>query len=269
MNHGIKPVRKDHRTFSFHRTFGSVPSPRLQVEDFDLDAGFGMPDQNADGLPNGCSGYTQSELCSDEDKIMYDPKFTYEKTLEMDSLEDGEPCDIYTSLSSTIVFGVKIAGEDEKEAIKHKRGAYYQIENSSDWFDSIMEALLQKKSVSFITPWYYCFNKPDGIVGMEFITQPLPNVWHNCKISGKKTINGVTYLKCKPWQGMNFGDKGWCYFSRETINRLMMIGGTGAFTIAEYDPLNIKRIRLGMMQTMVSYCKMIVRKIAKQIKKNL
>jgi len=80
MKHGVKKPRKDYRNYSFHRTFGSTV-PNFIQPDFDEDAGLTMPDQNMEGLPFACTGYTQSELCQDMDKSSYKPKYNYEKTL--------------------------------------------------------------------------------------------------------------------------------------------------------------------------------------------
>ena len=269
MKHGVKKPRKDYRNYSFHRTFGSTV-PNFIQPDFDEDAGLTMPDQNMEGLPFACTGYTQSELCQDMDKSSYKPKYNYDKTLEMDGLEEGSPCDIHTSLKSTLVYGVTNIGTDEDAAL-HRRGAYYEVEkHSNDWFDSIRSAILTNPfrcSVSVITPWFACFQHTyGGIITGDFVTQPVPTIWHNWKISGQKTINGVPYLKAKTWQGKNYGDNGWCYFSRERFNRLMMIPGTTAFTLAPFDKNNIVRVKIGIIETIISYMTMLLKSLTAEKK---
>jgi len=268
MNNGVKKPKIDHRTYSFHRTFGSTV-PDMLHPDIDVDAELTMPDQNLEGRPNACTGYTQSELCQDMDMTRYLPKYTYEKTLMMDGLEDGQPCDIYTSLKSTIAYGVTNKGTDD-DAFLHRRGAYYQVQKlqNFDWFDSVLSAIRTnlfknhiKCSVSIVTPWFACFEKTyGGIITSDFTTQPVPDVWHNWKIVGQKTINGIPYLKCKSWQGTHYGDNGWHYFSRETFNRLMMIQGTTAFTLAPFDKNNILRVQITIIETILSYLRLLLKK---------
>ena len=129
---GVTPVKKDHRDYSFHRTFGGV-TPNF-ANSLDLDAGLTMPDQETDGLGYGCTGYAQSELCVDEDKIIYYPKFTYDQTLMMEGITPSDPnfekigCDVRDSLNSTIVYGLQAVGETGSQALNHRRGAYYNVD---------------------------------------------------------------------------------------------------------------------------------------------
>ena len=158
---GVNPVKKDHRDYSFHRTFGGV-TPTF-TDSLNLDAGLTMPDQETDGLGYGCTGYAQSELCVDEDKIVYFPKFTYDQTLLMESITPSDPnfekvgCDVRDSLNSTIVYGLQAVGEIGAQALNHRRGAYYNVDlaQGMDWFDSLRNCLvLNQRSISIATPWY-------------------------------------------------------------------------------------------------------------------
>lgn len=247
---GVLKIKPDHRNYSAH-TFGATFAFPTELN---LDAGFGFPDQNALGLPEGCTAFAQSELCQDEDKAQYQPKYTYEKTIFMMGIPDGQPCDMPTSLKSTKVYGV--LGKDETtdlEASKHIRGAYYQVEKNGDWFDGIRSAMtLNKCSVSVATQWFGSFERvgKDGIVSNIFSTD---FSWHNYAVKGWKIINGETYLIVKSWQGSFFGDDGYCYFSRSVINRLLEVSGSGAFIVAPYDPSNVQTVKLGILQTILSY----------------
>lgn len=256
--HGVLPVVKDHRDRSYPRTFGSV---RSFPTNFCTDAGLTMPDQNADGYPNGCTGYTQSELCTDEDKKVYDPAYTYEKALFIMGGKNGDPVDMRSSLKSTIIYGVKLKGDDTDNPYTHRRGAYYNVtdETELDTFDDIRSALLTNNySVSIATPWYLEWDeqaKNNGIVSMgSQITS-----WHNWKVCGWKTLeNGVPYLIGKTWQGDKVGDKGWMYFPREVINAVMQIRGTGAFTLAPASPSNLQNIKTTFLEWILSYLRNVV-----------
>ena len=76
----------------------------------------------------------------------------------------------------------------------------------------------------------------DGIVPKTEITleRAVSGVgWHNWAIKGWKTMGGEPYLIGKAWGGKTLGENGWLYFDRETINKVLAIEGTGAFTLAE------------------------------------
>lgn len=266
--HGLRPIEKRKTNYSFPRTFGAVQPP-VFPDYYNTDAGFGFPNQNADGLPNGCTGYAQSELCQDEDKVLYKPYFTYDKTLFIEGSKNGEPCNIYDSLDSTRVYGVQRDTETtDEEALKHKRGQYYQVErtNGLDYFDALRSALWvnrgANRSISIGSPWYPEFQNPiKGIVN----TVDTENGWdvfsgHNYKICGWKTIGGKPYLIVKPWCGPFYGDEGFAYFSREVINKLFNVPGVAAFTLAQWDG-KIQTVQLNIIAVLKVLISLYRRKI--------
>ena len=255
MPSGALPLKPDHRDFSFPRTFGAV-SPLKFPKEYNCDAGFGFPNQVKEGYPNGCTGYTQSEICQDEDKKKYDPAFTYKKTLFMMDYPDGYPCDIRTSLKSTLVYG--LSDGDELTAVTNRRGKYFNVIDSPelDAFDDIRNALWlnhdKGRSVSIGTPWMaeWNFVGKSGKIPSKFRFTGRES-WHNWKICGWKEIDGEPYLMGKTWQG-NVGDKGWLYFPREVINNVMEISGTGAFTVAKATSADVETIKLPLLEHLIS-----------------
>lgn len=258
MKSGLKPIKKDHRDYSFHRTFGSITSEQFP-ETFNTDARLTNPNQNADGLPYGCTGYTQSELCQDEDKVVYSPRFTYDAALTMEGQPEGVGCDIRDSLKSTIVYGVWTPGEPKDEAINHRRGAYYNVEKShGDWFDSIRSTIqLNKRSVSVGSYWYPSFMDTDqyGIVKAPHSYDPMFAALHNYKIAGWDTINGIPYLKAKAWIGRIV------YFPREIINQILDNPNAGAFTLTPFNPQDTQQVVLTLYQTVISYLRMWLKQL--------
>lgn len=253
---GVLPVKKDHRDRSYARTFGAAIS---LPDELNLDAGFGMPDQNADGRPQGCTGYTQSELCQDEDKKEYQPGYTYDRTRMMEgTYPDDVPCQMRTSLKSTIDYGV--LGKDEttdNEAGYHRRGAYYNVVDAPDLdaFDDVRSAMLSnKRTVSVATPWFTEWMNPNKGV-LPFPTSK-PASYHNWKICGWKQIQGSLFLIGKPWQGSAFGDKGYVYISRTTFNKVMSMYGAAAFTVRKASMADYETVKLSMLQTIASYLRM-------------
>lgn len=274
MKNGVKPLKKDHRDYSYHRTFGNVATSFIECN---FDAGFPVTNQeianplfNIPALPFGCTGYTSTGLCQDADKKQYNPRYTYDETLAMEGIFEGNRewekvgCDIRDSLKSTIVYGVQAPGEMTGDAaLTHRRGAYFALERigSYDWFDTLRVTFENnKRSISIATPWFPSFAiAPDGIVTAPLSYTDLSEAtWHNHRAPGWKMINGLPYIIDYSHQGEDIGDNGALYFGREIINQLMDIPGSGAFTLAPFDGTMIYTVKLTILQTIVSYLRMIL-----------
>lgn len=247
---GLRPLRPDHRDFDYLKTkkFGAV-LPDFPT-DYNVDAGFWAPDQNEGSnlfnppvppMPYGCTNFTQNDLCSDEDKVLYNPAYTESKTHA--NAHGGT--DLRTSLASIVYDGV----QDQKGVVfKKLHPAYFNIRASGifDYFDAVRLAMYSTKDenrgVSVGTHWYEEFMSPfsDGILPIpsDFTSGSL----HNWAIKGWKTINGRPYLIGKPWIGADYADKGFCYVSRELFNALMNIYGAGAFTIDKLLPNEVAQM---------------------------
>jgi len=263
MKHGAKRSILDPRDYSFHRSFG-ITYASLGLKEYNYDAGFGMPDQTADGYPYGCTGYAQAEVAQDIDKDHYAPSYTYQKTCAYEGHDTTTGCDIRTSARVGQVYGMQRPEETtESQAQTHRRGAFYNIEQipGLDWFDSFRTQLRKGSSISIGTIWFpeWAYTQSDGIIP-TFTYNGNANVypWHNYKICGEKTINGFPYLIAKSWQGRHFGDQGWCYFPRETFNKAFDIYGTIGLIQGRYTPTDIVTVKITMLQFVLHYLGRII-----------
>lgn len=260
MQSGAKRTKLDKRDLSYHRSFGTVPM-QLSLVEYNYDCGKTMPDQNADGLPFGCTGYTTAEVAGDEDDAIYKPAYTYQKTCYIEGHDTNRGCDIRTALKTGQVYGVQRIDETtDQEAEQHRRGKYYSVDKVSgcDWFDGFRLALRNgKRPISTGTIWFREWEQvaSDGVLTSNFVYNGNPDQypWHNYKICGEKVIDGVPYLIAKSWQGPNYGDKGWCYFSRETFNKAFDIYGTIGLVQPPFTPQDTFTIRLTMLQFVLAY----------------
>lgn len=262
MNHGLKPIKRDKRDYSFHRTFGGI-TPIALPQEFSIDAGLTMPDQVADGLYQGCTAYAQQELCTDQDQVLFNHyREHYERTLLLENSTFGQGCDIRDSLKIAIDF--------------YGRGAFYAVESSKmDWFDSICSVIytnfIQNKircAVSIGTPWFKSWDvtqmNSTGIASTVFTGDVNTIPWHNWAIKGWKLINNEPYLLAKSWQGRSYGDTGWSYYSRETINAVMKIRYTGAFTVAPPNVTNLQFVKKTMLESLLTYCQNLLNILLKK-----
>ena len=264
---GLLPIRKDARDFDHLKSFGTViPTTGLPSE-YNCDAGLWTPDQNISqtiglsiipALPEGCTDYTQTDLCIDEDGVLHDPDLI-ENVTHANANGGG---DIRVALAAAITI--------------FKRGAYFSIQASGaiDSFDALRLAMYstenEKRSVSVGTPWYAEFENtviqnPDGTYTTTALPAnwngilPIPfNLnryvsWHNWKICGWKTIGDQVYLIGKSWQGPNYGVNGFHYVSRPLINQLLAINGTGAFTLSKIVPAQIVTVDATVVAQIVAF----------------
>lgn len=258
MNNGTRPLTTDHRDYDFHKTFsGTVPAHF--PEELILDAGLWMPSQykpdpvfNNPPLPYGCTDYTTADVCADQDGVLYNPMFT--EKLTGANAKGGYG--IRESLQTAIDTGTQ-----RKDGLIVKRLSYFNIKKygNLDWFDSIRFAMLtpdRRCTVSWGTPWFPQWEQAAlsgiAIVPSHGSENPYTLPWHNSKLVGWKTINGIPYLINKSWQGEKVGDKGYLSFSREEVNSVMEITGTCAFTVTNTDGLDVRTIDTTFYEKIVS-----------------
>lgn len=239
---------------------------------YTYDAGFPIPNQTlpdtrftppAPAIPNGCTGETQTSICSDEDGVVYNPKYTYDMTCMMENHDESQGCDIRNSAKSLTIYGLQMQGDMPTQTLARKRGQYFVIDLASgyDWFDSFRLALRANgRSISTATPWFIEWEIATGINGVlisDFTYNGIPSdySWHNYKICGELVLpSGEDAIEAISWQGNNFGDAGKCYFTRETFNKAFDIYGTLALTPGpRIAPGDIQYVKLTILQQALVY----------------
>lgn len=263
MKSGLKKTRRDWRDYDYLKTkkFGGV-LPNLPAS-YNVDAKLWTPNQETGSdlfnphvppMPYGCTNYTQTDLCIDEDGRLYNPWYLESIT----HANESGGTDLRTSLEAVVNNGMEDVGG---VLVKGQHQAYFNVkaQGGIDWFTAVQLAMFstsdERRAVSVGTPWYPSFF-PDrsGIVAAPNDWTAHGATWHNWAIKGWKSINGVTYLIGKPWLGADYGDEGFGYFSREIFNALMNIRGTCAFTIDKLlEGEEAKKVDMNIVDTIVSF----------------
>ncbi len=229
-----------------------------------------MQDQNADNRPSECTGYTVTDIAADQDGFLYSPDFNFMNTLVlMNAPPDTDGADLRIAFKVPVGIGM-IALDDEPAqvltnssqawaanpanwpadinttAAQFRKPAYIPVSPfGQDWFDTVRSALLkstEKRAVGVGTPWSPSFEGigKDGILGEN----PTNLYWgHAYVICGWKQINGKPYLIAKTWQGKNYGDNGYCYYSRTLFNKIMSNWGTFACTLQDLPANTIDELK--------------------------
>jgi hypothetical protein len=253
MKSGTRPAKHIYKEKKFQH-FAGV----LEIPDFNLDSGLTMPDQEKDGAPYECVGYTTADILSDIFKTPLDPDFSYAaaRYVAGDGPEGTQGTSFHAGLQGAIAVGallqanaiISAAKNSEafvsdwnnwlpslrQAALPNAQNGLRNVLGQGDDFDSILSALYTGRiGVSIGSPWFeeWGYNIQGGVVQLPSIDGNYPS-WHNYAAKGKKTINGIPHLIMKSWQGTRVGDNGWLYFSRETVNAALSVPGSGALTIA-------------------------------------
>lgn len=254
MKSGTRPVSRIPRT-KFHHKMG-VHSEMLgatAIQDFNLDKGLWMPDQVADSAPTECTGYGVSDVISDLTGQLQSPDFSFAAAQWVEGVTPNTGgADGHDAMQGAVIrgtlpktaatFSAKTIGElycanmqnwnlVQSLALKNVQNGALNALGYDAPFDSILNTMLVSKiSVCVVTPWYAnWFDAPNGIVPEVDFSQDTSQLpWHFWNIKGTKSGR----LVGKVWAGDKIGDKGWLYYSSQTINNVLSLPGTAAMVFS-------------------------------------
>lgn len=266
MKYGYKLTARSKKDYST-RTFGKVHPLEFPYE-YSVRSPFPIPDQNAEGLFNGCTAYSVCGIAEAQDGIEYDDKKQYEAALKRAELPAGSPMSLNDAFDIPIHIGLWEKGKDVDPAV-HKKPAYFFVEGDYDHFDNIRQTLMQnkddKRACGVGHTWYDEFRR----VGSDGILPDNPTLalgGHSVIIDGWKIINGQPYLTVESHQGPNYGDHGYVYYSRALTNKLFAQWGASAATIKDAPDGEIMKIQLNWIQQLIEKLIIIVKNLmAKQV----
>lgn len=245
MKSGLDKIQADKRDLSLIHSLkagavygASMVDPNGLPETFSIYDGRIIQNQNQQDtrfnpflppLAYGCTAETGTTDAGIQDTALYDPQDMYLNTPG----EPGAGRDMRLALSTLKVRGPRRADG----TFGPKRPAYFNCyaAGSIDDYDAVKIAIwinqFERRGVWVGSWWYPEFAIPDahGILSTPSFNMNQASL-HAHLITGWKTINGIEYLESLSWQGMDYGDQGRVYFSREIYNALMQQPYTGAFT---------------------------------------
>lgn len=202
-----------------------------------------------------CGAFSSTSCSEDQETVELDPLWQFMKVKFIEGDPDAYGTDLRYVGKSFVQFG-SIEAKDSPYDINTDRGI---IVNPLSWADKPYDtlALLHKKeSFAFVTPslsadffdsirsTMFHGNKQSVTIGMSWCSEWMSAAGgvisqmgtfisgHAVKIFGWKQIEGVPYLKVQLSNGVNIGDQGIFYFSREVINAMQEYG---AIVFTRYD----------------------------------
>jgi hypothetical protein len=241
MKSGCKPTKLSHKDFSYHKNrtklYGATSIPQFPTF-YNADRINWRPEQDIaetepiahTAQPLGCTNFSTA-YCANNllGELKYSP----------DIIENGTHANANG--------GADVRSQLDWAVENGLFPAYYNVrkQNGLDSFDAIslalVEGALEHRVVTVGTPWYAEFEAVDasGVLKMPNLNNIMS--WHNSDFLGRITINGVPYLMNESHQGIGYGDKGLCYWSRELTNSVFAINGSVAYIPAHAveDPATI------------------------------
>ncbi len=265
VKNGTRPTRQKHTDRDLFKSFGAVIPPSFPDE-YLCDSGLTMLDQNADGEPYGCTNYSQADLATDLTGKIHNPA----------------DLEAVTHANAKGGYDIRDSLDAARKILKWFTG-YYNIRASGilDFFDAFRLAQLsvkdvEKRSITFGTPWFPSWeiacNSIDPSTGKHYFIMPMPTDaelkairsssntfgWHDSKLDGWTTRNGIVVYRDKSWQGTNIGENGFIAFDRATINTVMSIKGTVGYTGTNLIPTSIQTVDMGLVAFIVSYVRSLL-----------
>lgn len=258
MQQGVLKNNIDHRDWSFHKSFGIKPGSIPFPANFTTDAGLTMPNQDianstynppAPALPYGCTSYTATELAID---ISTPPAVISPMVVE--NITQSNAKGGY-DLRQALLVGVQAGLYD---------GIFAVQAIGQDMFDAVTDAQLsggtQMRSVAIASKWLPPFESitSDGIIP-PIVNINDPNLtYHAWKLCGRILIGDQEYQRAKSWQGLQYGQGGYCYFSRAAFNQLLSQSGAAAFVAYKGILPPIQTISTTWLQWLISYARQLL-----------
>ena len=259
---GLQETKKDRRDFSYKKSFGSISLSELPKE-FYVSLPLIIKNQRDSDM---CTAYGITAVSEDQEEIILSPEYQFAKIKEITGKIDEFGADLRSAAKSVIKFGsIKEADspyklgvqerdfiadwnnwnrELDNKATDYKKGSYFWIDGSYDFFNNIRVALwlnkAEKRSVFIGAEWHAEWSDiKDGII--KTYDPKSFYFGHAFKIYGWKEINGEPYLVAQLSNGKDFGDNGKFYFHSSVINSNAF--RYGALTFKDVNQEEIKKIQ--------------------------
>lgn len=287
IQNGTRPNIPSHLDFDFlkskhPRVFMGIQAMPEFPPEYLTDAGVTMPDQNTEGMPDGCTNFAQRELVINLLKGLDFGEYTVAQIEAVTHANARGGIQIRESLEALL---------PPSYAHPERLGwisAFYNViaHGTTDYFDTFRFAqysgIPEERSLSVGFPWFPSFSAAAAgnlltynpltktftyssggtkksimpmPMAIEFeMIQKNPNAfpWHDSVQDGWTSKFGPVLYRDKSFQGSSIGDGGFLYFDRATINALMAIPQTVAFTATRSGIGIPQRIDLPFIQYLLS-----------------
>lgn len=240
--YGLIPKALPNRHPTTHQVFGSLIASDIPATVLLPDL-VGPTDQKDTSI---CYSYAVRQLASDQDGIVYDENFTVAKVSETAGavLTEGAPA--LDAMQSAVKFGLLEAknapagmtweekGVDfisdwhnwpmplDELAAPREKTSVLSVNGPHDAFDNIRSAIAShKRHVALATQWFMEFNDAAGDGSVQVPDARGPYSWHMYEAMDYDVIGGVEKIRVKPHEGKGYGQNGYAWFDRQTIDLLL------------------------------------------------
>jgi hypothetical protein len=227
-----------------------------------------------------CTAFASSSVSEDQEGVELSPEYIFAKTKQIMGSYKGYGADPISTCKAHVKKGaieqlespITLGGTDRNTvadwkwtypldslAVKHRKGAFFEVDGYDSLFDSVRGTMWQnreeKRTVFAGVYWQPEWSRSNGMC--EHYGQDR-NSPHAIKVFGSKVIDGKVYLKVQNSYGESVGDKGIFYFSKEVADNLVF-----AYTFRDLNPEDIKELQWNILQIAYDVLVRIMRQFQK------
>ncbi len=268
-NFGLKPLKRDKRDYSHHKTFGSAPLT-------------GIPDEYTlfstilnQGATPKCTAYSSCAIREVQAGVAFDPDFFFAQEGVVAGAASADGYDLRITMKTGCNGGFKpTQGDITKPPSDFNEDSFFTVDGPYDLFDNsrsamaIAKAMAEKRCVQFGTTWFLEWSFAQGGVIQGSYATLTPIGLHALKGAGwtrhKKDgtplpalPNNDPYLAIQNSYGTGYGDDGIFYFPRAVVNKYF---SEGAFIWRVKSDLTPQQI--GFIQSAINSIKASLVRIA-------
>lgn len=241
---GLRETPEDQRDFPLGGVYGVIDIKRVPMGNFNLPKPLVIKDQESKDF---CAAFMATEMSEDQEGEELGADWQMAMIKELLGEWESWGSDLRTAILSLVKVGsvpkkiqdefLRTVGEKAKDrnflanwnnwpahfkeiAKKYRKESLFAVQGPHDAFDNVRAALWQHKedkcSVGLGVMWRYNWNECEGgIIPLEAVG---PGEGHAMKAFDQVVKNGVQYLALQQSWGIDVGDRGIFYASREVFN---------------------------------------------------
>ncbi len=265
MTHNIKQealqrLPEDPRDLSHEKVFGSAQLADLPIGDFFVSEPMEIKNQDINYPSDFCAAYAASAVSEDQEALVLVPEYTFAKAKQIIGDPSGYGLNLRDICKAAQRYGFLAREYDpfhcETEnrpdrdfladwknwpedldmlAYDHHKNSFFKVDGPYDTFDNFRSALWmnrgEQRSILTGLDWRPSYeNAVGGFIDVDTAQPGEVTRGHAIKIFGQMEAKGKMWLVGQLSDGIEVGDKGIYYFSREVVNRDFTYG---AFTFKD------------------------------------
>lgn len=256
----LLPLSEDERDFSHDRVFGSTALADLPDGDFFASEPLEIKNQDINYTSDFCAAYAAAAVSEDQEGMALCPEYTFAKAKQLKGDFSAYGLNLRDICQAGCKFGFLAReydpfhcetenrpdrdylanwnnwpGDLDMLAWEHAKNSFFKVDGPYDTFDNFRSVLYknasEQRSILTGALWRESWKDARGAyVDVGSYDESERGNGHAFKVFGWMQAKGKTWLVAQLSDGVENGDKGIYYFSREVVNKEFVFG---AFTFKD------------------------------------